>query len=112
MSKIRRWIVVGVAVCGATAVSGLVLRAYAQDSTGTTNCTIHFTDGKTFKFKYPIGDVGAIDRFVQALGTATTWVLELDGKSYIVPTHNVAYLEMDPAVRNYQGGMLKGSVVR
>ena len=112
-NRIGRWTVTAMAVLGIVVVTGIGLRAHAQ-APGVANheCTIHFTSGKTLKFRYSNSDVGAVDRFVQGLGSATVWVLELDRKTFVVPTHNVEYLEVDPAIRNFTGPILKGALAK
>jgi hypothetical protein len=76
-------------------------------------CTVHFVDGAPMKFNInKTGTESSIKTIMSNVKKGVSWMLELDGKTVIIPMANVRYIEISPALMAPREPIIQGTQIK
>jgi hypothetical protein len=76
-------------------------------------CTVHFTSGAPMKFRIKTtGSEANIKTIINNVKDSVSWMVEVDGKTIVIPMANVRYIEISPALSTSRQPVIKGTSIK
>jgi len=98
-------------IATAMLINAPIVRAASPIVSGST-CIIHFMDGKPIKFAVnPSTTDASISEVISNARNMTSWMIELDNKTLVIPMANVRYIEISPALKATRQPIISGTLI-